>query len=176
MTTTSCHHHHCCRSSLRTVPADEVDDFQFFWVYTRTPLQVQDNRFATISTPRLNTWRRETFWPSGMRQWNSQRNTVQGQRTQKTGHNKLTGHHISTSRSNTGHSRMWIHTHHTGYSTSCAAFSDSHNTACYSDCQSTATIKAFISVSTASIFSSCWWPAAWDFQTTDVYFEPSKDS
>ena len=36
---------------------------------------------------------------------------------------------------------MLIHTHHTGLSTSfhssCAASRDSHNTACYSDCQST---------------------------------------
>ena len=55
----------------------------------------------------------------------------------ETGHYNSTGH--STSRSNTGHSRTRIHTHHTGYSTSlctsCAAFSDSHNTASYSDCQ-----------------------------------------
>ena len=29
---------------------------------------VQDSRSATISTPRLNTWTNETFWPSGMRQ------------------------------------------------------------------------------------------------------------
>ena len=38
---------------------------------------------------------------------------------------------------------------------SCAAYTDSHNTACYSDCQSTATIKAFISISTANILRSC---------------------
>ena len=32
---------------------------------------------------------------------------------------------------------------------------DSHNTVCYSDCQSTATIKAFISVSPANFLRSC---------------------
>ena len=47
-----------------------------------------------------------------------------------------------------------VNTYHTGFSTSfhssCAASTDSHNRACYSDCQSTATIKDFISVSTAN--------------------------
>ena len=38
---------------------------------------------------------------------------------------------------------------------SCAAYTDNHNTGCYSDCQSTATIKAFISVSTANFLRSC---------------------
>ena len=35
------------------------------------------------------------------------------------------------------------------------AYTDSHITACYNDCQSTATIKAFISVSTANFLCSC---------------------
>ena len=51
------------------------------------------------------------------------------------------------------------YTHHTGNSSSlhssCAAYTDSHRRACYSDCQSTATIKAFISVSTANFLRSC---------------------
>ena len=38
---------------------------------------------------------------------------------------------------------------------SCAAYTDSHRRTCYSDCQSTATIKAFISVSTANFLRSC---------------------
>ena len=37
----------------------------------------------------------------------------------------------------------------------CAAYTDSHRRACYSDCQSTATTKAFISVSTANFLHSC---------------------
>ena len=40
-----------------------------------------------------------------------------------------------------------------------------------SDCQSTATIKAFISVSTANFLCSLGWPTAWDFQTDD--FQPT---
>ena len=52
-----------------TTAADPVlDQFQqmrlmvsHFWVHIRTPLKVQDSRFATISTLRLKTWRRETF-------------------------------------------------------------------------------------------------------------------
>ena len=46
----------------------------------------------------------------------------------------------------------------------------SHNTACYSDCQSRATIKAFVSISTANISFSCGWPTVLDFQTADVQF------
>ena len=71
----------------------------------------------------------------------------------KTGHHKSRGHHISTSRSITVHSRMEIRTHHPGNSTSrhstCAASTDYHRTACYSDCESTATIRTFIIISTA---------------------------
>ena len=128
--------------------------------------QVQDSRSAIISTLRLNTWRSETFWPSGMTQWSF---SVKYSTRPKNARQVTTCHHISTFRSNTGHSRTWIHTHHTGYSTSlhssCAAYTDSHNTACYSDCQSTATIKAFIKVSTANFLCSCGWPAARWFST-----------
>ena len=76
-------------------------------------------------------------------------------RTQKTGHNNSTGHHISTSEATqalVGHEHILTIPDTPSLRTSCAAFSDSHNTDCYSDCQSTATIKAFISISTASIF------------------------
>ena len=62
-------------------------------------------------------------------------------------------------------------TQHTRKSTSlyssCAAYTDSHRRACYSDCQSTATIKAFITISTANFLHSCGRPTAWDFQTDD---------
>ena len=94
---------------------------------------------------------------------------------QETVYQKSRGHQISTSRSITGHSRTWIHTHHTGNSTSLhssyAAYTDSHRRACYSDCQSTATTKAFISVSTANFLRSCGWSTDWDFQTDD--FQPT---
>ena len=40
------------------------------WVSVRILLQIHDSHSATISTPRLNTWRSETFLPSGMRQCN----------------------------------------------------------------------------------------------------------
>ena len=77
----------------------------------------------------------------------------------KTGHHKSRGHHITTSRSITVHSRTGICTHHPGNSTSlnssCAASTDYHRTACYSDCESTATIGAFIIVSTAYFLCSC---------------------
>ena len=57
------------------------------------------------------------------------------------------------------HSRTGIHTHHTGNSTSlhstCAASTDYHRTACYSDCESTATIGASIIVSTANFICCC---------------------
>ena len=57
------------------------------------------------------------------------------------------------------HSRMGIHTHHPGNSTSlrtsCAASTDYHRTVCYSDCESTATIGAVITVSTAYFLCSC---------------------
>ena len=56
----------------------------------------------------------------------------------------------------TVHSRAGIRTHHTGNSTSlhstCAASADYHRTACYSDCESTATIRASIIVSTATSY------------------------
>ena len=132
---------------------------QSFWNYLHSEIE------------HLEEW--DLKWDCETSLWN----TVQGRRMQETGHNKSTGHHMSTSRNKTGHSRTWYHTGYlTSLCTSCAAFSDSHNTACYSDCQSTAIIKAFISVSTASIFLSCGWTVAWDFQTNDVYFEPIKDS
>ena len=77
----------------------------------------------------------------------------------KTGHHKSRGHHISTSRSIRGLSRTGIHIHHHGNSTSlhssCAASTDYHRTACYSDCESTATIGAFIIVSTTYFLCSC---------------------
>ena len=96
-------------------------------------------------------------------------------KTQETGHHKSIGHHISTSRSITAHSRMRMCTHHSGNSTSlhssCAASTDYHRTACYSDCKSTATIGASIIVSTAYFLCSCGWPTAWDFQTDD--FQPT---
>ena len=49
--------------------------------------------------------------------------------------------------------------HHTGNSTSlhsrCAACTDRRKRICYSDCQSSTTTKAFISVSTANFLRSC---------------------
>ena len=64
-----------------------------------------------------------------------------------------------------------VNTYHTGNSTSlhssCAAYTGSHRRTCYSDCQSSTTTKAFISVSTANILHSCGRPTAWDFQTDD---------
>ena len=52
-----------------------------------------------------------------------------------------------------------VNTYHTGNSTSlhssCAAYTDSHRRTYYSDCQSTATTKAFISISTANFLHSC---------------------
>ena len=66
-----------------------------------------------------------------------------------------------------------MNTYHTGNSSSlhssCAAYTKSHNTTCYSDCQSTATIKAFISISTANFLRSCGRPTGWDFQTDNFH-------
>ena len=68
MLTSCCRHYHCWRSSFRSVPADEVDDFQFFGAHQDpTP---NPSHSESIYTLRLNTWRNQTFWPSGMRQWN----------------------------------------------------------------------------------------------------------
>ena len=72
--------------------------------------------------------------------------------------------------------RTGIHTHHSGNSTSlhssCTASTDYHRTACYSDCESTATIEVSISVSTANFLCCCGRPTAWDFQTDD--FQPTN--
>ena len=57
------------------------------------------------------------------------------------------------------HTRTRIHTRHPRYSTSLhtsfAAYSDCYNTACCSDCQTTATSKANISISTTNLLRSC---------------------
>ena len=75
----------------------------------------------------------------------------------------------------TVYSRTGIHTHHlrnsTSLDSSCAASTDYHRTACYSDFESTATIGAFIIVCTAYFLCSCGRPTAWDFQTDD--FQPT---
>ena len=68
------------------------------------------------------------------------------------------------------YSPYWI-LNQSPFQLTCAAYTDSHRRACYSDCHSTATIKAFISVSTANFLCSCGWPTAWDFQTDD--FQPT---
>ena len=74
---------------------------------------------------------------------------------QETGHHKSRGHHISTSRSITVDSSTGIRTHHTGNSSSiyssCAASTDYHRIACYSDFESTTTIGASIIVSTSYV-------------------------
>ena len=63
-TTTSCYcHHHCWGSTFRSVPADEVDNFQFSGCMSGPHFK------SKTVIPRLNTWRSETFWPLGMRQW-----------------------------------------------------------------------------------------------------------
>ena len=59
----------------------------------------------------------------------------------------------------------------TSLHSSCAASTDYHRTAYYSDCESTATIGAFIIVSTANFLCSCGRPTACDFQTDD--FQPT---
>ena len=171
-TTTSSHnYHHVGRSSLRSVPADEVDDFHISGC-TSGP-HSKSSTVVLQQSPlwEWTSWRKGLFnlqeWDSKASQWN----TVLGRRTQETHHQKSRGHHISTSRSITVHSRTGIRTHHTGNSTSihfsCAASTDYHRTACYSDCESTATIGASIIISTANFICCCGWPTALDFQTDD---------
>ena len=59
MTASSRDYHHFCRSNVKSVSADEVDDFHISeWT---SGVQVQDTRSATICTLRLNTLKKETF-------------------------------------------------------------------------------------------------------------------
>ena len=59
----------------------------------------------------------------------------------------------------------------TSLHSTCAASTDYHRTACYSDCERTATIGASIIIGTANFICCCGCPTAWDVQTD--YFQPT---